>query len=539
MNGTPQTPSAQEILHDAIALFNHGDFAQSITLCVKALNQNPDLSDGWNIAGLNMLSLGHTQKAIEYLLEACKHGKEVGHFINLAEAYRRHKNPQESIKILEALIDDGKIDETILFNLGKSYTDTGDIPRAIAIYRELIRFNPKDGDSLFCLANLLESTDTAEALELYKRAYEEGHKSSGRNLASLYASRDELLAESLKLHEALLQKDPKNADVWFNYANALSYAGESLKAEEAYKKAIALADKNPSYKINLAYLKLRKKHFQEGFALYEARRELEGMNPNVPTEKLYKLGDELKGKRIFLYHEQGLGDTIMFERFITQLSTVAKEILFIAQQPLQSLFSMKTYGGNLKLIHTLPKPNAYDLALPLPSLPAALGLETIPARPKRTEKKKLKRVGFVYKSNPAFEQSGAKSIDPQRLLEALGSLPLELVSLQVEGIDKTLQERFKLEDAGSGLKNFADTQKALESVDLLITIDTAIAHLAGDMGLKTYLLLPKRADWRWEEGKISSWYDSIETFRQKKIGGWEEPLEELVVRLKEDLKESS
>lgn len=522
---TENTLSLEDSLQIALTLYNRGDFQNSLSLCTQILSLFPHCSDAWNIAGLNVLALKLPDKAIGYFTEAYTHRALPSYLINLAEAHRRNHEPRESIRILAALLEHDSCNPLLLYNLARAFQDAGDPQESLRFYQKTLQYAPEDRDALYNLANLLSCSSPKEALEFYQKAAMLSHPYAAQNQARLLVEMD-LLEEALALYRSLLAKEEKNHELWFNYANALALHASYAQAKEAYQKAIHLSPQSSAYRLNLAYLHLRLGELGAGFELYEARRELEGVTPNLSS--LWQPGESLEGKRILLYHEQGLGDTLMFSRFIPLLEAKASSVLFLPQRPLTPLFT--------KALIELPPKESYDIALPLPSLPLALHLTSPLAPPPKESRRALSRrikVGFVCASHSNFPGAKEKSIDPRILLESLQGLPFALHSFQVEGIDVSLIEAFGLVDIGSTLRDFKETQESLLEMDYFITIDTAIAHLIGNLGMEAALLLPKRADWRWEIKEHSSWHPSLRLFRQVCLGSWEEPLSELREYLEE------
>lgn len=593
--------SLTEALQIAADFHAQGDFQSSLSLCIQILTPYPSCAPAWNLAGLNVLRLQLPHKAIDYFHTAYTHESDPAYLINLAEAYRRADEPQESLTILRALQRSNPKNPTLLYNLARTLKDSGALEESITTYRALLALEPHDSEALYNLANLLAPTAPHEAIPLYRHAYALGHQGAGANLALTLARLDSL-EESLALYEALLAASPHDPALHFNHANTLALASSEARAIEAYERAITLDPTAPAPRLNLAYLHLCQGRYKLGWELYEARREMEAMTPHLagasgddsrssnpqeslpleasqkesasdissphegdlplrapvqestppsalcaqdkpdtlaPLAKLWHSGVEITGKRLFVYHEQGLGDTLMFARFLPWLQARAAAVLFLPQAPLRPLFK--------EALATPPRPDDYDLALPLPSLPLALGLENLDplacrgalpwdssASPhKNRASDSVPKVALTFASHSAFPASAAKSLPARELLESLQGLPLALYSFQIEGIEESLAREFGVKDIGRTLGDFGATKSALESMDFVITVDTAMAHLAGSLGMEGAVLLPKRADWRWGEGESSPWYPSLRLFRQTHLDDWSAPLSELRDYLKE------
>ncbi|MGP1579501.1 MAG: tetratricopeptide repeat protein [Wolinella sp.] len=538
-----QNSSLEDALNLATDLYARGDFLNSLSLCSQILAQIPAHAPSWNLAGLNAISLALYDKAISYFSEAYTHAQEPSFLSNLAEAHRKAGNLSESRDILERLCAHDSRNGTFAFNLARTLQDLGEIELAQESYTRALELDPKDCDALFNLANLLAAQKPRDSLPLYQRAHELGDLRATHNLAHTLAQLGEI-EESLALYELLLAKSAENHELHFNYANTLARAKRYTEALTHYTRACTLAPAIPAYRLNLAFLYLKLNDLAQGLPLYESRRELlaesniAGANiAHVWREDSPVVREEaLKNMRVLVFCEQGFGDTLMFARFLPLLKSKVKELLFFPQNALAPLFK--------EALKTLPQ--AYDLALPLPSLPLFLKTEAIPApyidellsnslwealkaRQNKTSSP-CPKIGFIYASHSQFPQSAQKSIDPKMLLNALAPLGFELYSLQFEGIAKELCEEFDVQDAPC--RDFLSlAQRALE-MDFLISVDTAFAHLMGILNLRGAVLLKRDADWRWGDGISSSWYPHLKLLRQQ--DSWESPLKELANYLKKE-----
>lgn len=564
--------TVHDALHIATARYEDGDFHASLELCVQILSIAPGMAQAWNLAGLSALMLGAFGRAAEYFTQCYDLCGDRSVLVNLAETHRRAGNLKESIMLLERLLDDEPNSPMLLYNLARSLQDFGDFYESERRYRDVISLMPDDTDALYNLANLLSdkkslrqesSLDSceawrlfvsraSEAVSLYIRAISLGGQSV-QNLALTLTSLGRL-DEAISLYKQLCDDACVAYELLFNYANALSLRAQKqdLKlAENLYLRAISISQ-NSAYKVNLAYLYLRQNDLKHGLRLYEARRELieEGLlegNTRIWKSScvLDSCGEilspdisdcELKGMRILLFCEQGFGDTLMFSRFIPILQKVAKEVIFIPQRELFSLFlGVFSTAQNTRIVQAIPKDCEFDIAIPLPSLPLALGVSDvrfdspllIQNVKNRVKKSQKMRIAFVYASHSKIDTSVQKSIPPRIFLEALSGLDVELFSFQMEGLSSALCAEFGVNEVGSTLDDFGAVASELASMDFAISVDTAFAHLCGALGIPLAILLPKYADWRYGIGGRSAWYEDVRLFFQSELGSWSEPLEEL------------
>jgi tetratricopeptide (TPR) repeat protein len=326
-------------------------------------------------------------------------------------------------------------------------------------------------------------------------------------------------------------------------------------AIECYDKAIALKPDFFSAYYNKSLLLLVSGYLEQGWPLYEFRLKSDTLNKrqfDIP-EKLWLGKEPLQGKTILLCHEQGLGDVIQFGRYAKLLSELGAKVILEVQPHLFNL--LKNLEGVDELIAsnqkdlTLQNMDQYppfDIYCPLMSLPLAFGttLDTIPnktpylaANPekitaweKRMGPKTKPRVGIVVSGNIINTNDHNRSI---MLAQLLPYLPdnCEYISLQkdVRDIDKIIfaaMTEWKL--YGEELNDFSDTAALCSLMDVVISVDTSVAHLSGALGKPTWVLLPFSPDWRWLlERRDSPWYSSVRLYRQSEPTNWNNVLEEI------------
>ncbi|WP_270977468.1 hypothetical protein [Campylobacter upsaliensis] len=328
---------------------------------------------------------------------------------------------------------------------------------------------------------------------------------------------------ALNLFKQVENYNARNSQFFLFYALTLEYTGYYDKAYKCYKRAISLsADIYTSFEFSKFCLRLGR--FEEGFLYYEMRLHsaskftFSQRHYDVAYAAFYGDKDFLRGKRVLVYCEQGYGDTIMFSRILRSLSKVAKEVIFCPQSALFSLFNthiqtlqkQNKIQSNLKVFAQIPQD--FDYAVPICSLYFFLGVynaKTIAKLPsplisveKKTRMQRAK-VGICFRTStiPHTQSLFYRNIDLEFLLEAFDGLDVELVNF-------TLYQKGELElpanikDVSFELNDWLATSEALREVDLLVSIDSAIAHLSLALGIPTLVLLGDRFDWRW--GKLES-----------------------------------
>lgn len=349
-----------------------------------------------------------------------------------------------------------------------------------------------------------------------------------------------------------------------DYAEAYSNRGLLLNDLKQYDAALADYDKSiavdPDFSDAYWYkglLKLLLGDYQEGWKLYEWRWKTQSMVKakvaRVTAKPLWLGRESLVGKAIILYEEQGQGDSLQFCRYIPMLAALGAKVFFEVSSSMAGLAS--TLKGNPVIVKKGEPLPEFDFHCPLMSLPLAFAtrVETIPSesylstQPEYVEKwrpvladklgKDLLRVGLCWAGGVRPDHPDAMRIDAIRSLRFAQLKPLldcknsTFVSLQL-GPPKDQLDDNRVLDISSELKNWSDTAAVISLLDLVITVDTSVCHLAGALGKKFWLLNRYETCWRWFlEREDSPWYPTARVFRQQKPGDWES----VIARVKEEL----
>ena len=312
---------------------------------------------------------------------------------------------------------------------------------------------------------------------------------------------------------------PSSAWAHHRLGNLLHATGRWREAEPCYRAALDLEPQSQRYHLDLGHLYLGFGDYPRGWPLFEARKGLPGQNADpLPLPNEWQ-GEPLAGKRLLVWPEQGFGDQIMFARFIPELVRRGAEVTLVAPAELVALFS--GLGATvLKFERELqvPQPDYWTLLM---SVPYRLGvtLESLPASPYLTAPPSdvgAARIGVMATGSPHHPNDRERSLPPDeaaRLLALPGAMSLNPMD--------------------TGASDFAQTAGLIAALDLVITVDTATAHLAGALGKPCWILLPwLRSDWRWlQDREDSPWYPSARLFRQMPGGDWSEVVARLAKAL--------
>jgi tetratricopeptide (TPR) repeat protein len=460
----------------------------------------------------------------------------------LAEQGKLHE-AQASLERSLRLIPDNA---TAHNNLGHVLTEQGKLDEAAASYRRALRLKPDYAEAHLNLGvALMEQGKLDDAVQSCEHAlslrpdFAKGHLVLGN-----------MLKEQGKLDEAVvhcqraLRLKPDDADIHNNLALVLAAQNKMDEALASYQRALRLRPDFAQAHMNLGMNLLLLGNFEQGWQEYEWRFQCkEKYLPPFP-QPLWD-GSSLDGRTILLAAEQGSGDTLQFIRCAPLVQERGGRVLLACQPTLVPLLA-RCKGVERLLPIGSPLPD-FDVYVPLMSLPRILGTSAperifadIPyviADPGLVEQWRVRlrdlsdlRVGIAWQGSPTYRGDRRRSI-PLKHFEPLTLLPgVRLISLQ-KGVGSEqlppLADRFGITDLGSTLDEstgpFMDTAAVMKNLDLVVASDTAIAHLAGALGVPVWVALPFVPDWRWMlQREDSPWYPTMRLFRQRAWGDWDE-----------------
>ena len=410
-------------------------------------------------------------------------------------------------------------------------------------FREAVLIAPDFAEGHANLGLLLDRRNRDESAEFHYRC------SIGLNptCAQSHLNLGALLARLKRFDEAeaayrrAIALSPRSAVGWSNLG--VLYAGmkREEQAERCYRTALSLDERYATARFNLSYLLLRQGRFDEGWRCFEARNGNAALAARLDCPRWR--GETLQGRSLLIGCEAGQGDMIQFCRYAAELKARgAARIAMLCHPALKTLFAtLDAVDSVIALDEPMPQ-SAWDFWTPLLSVPyyVKTRLDSIPATipylraaPERIAKwrpllpEAALRVGLVWKGNPRFENDADRSLPTLGVLAPLGSVAgVRYVSLQKgAGEQEAARPRrgLPLIELGSRLQDFADTAAVVNELDLIISVDTAVAHLAGALGKPCWLMLPAyKTDWRWLEDRADSpWYPAtLRLFRQASMGDW-------------------
>jgi len=499
----PDNPNAHYNL--AVALYQQGTVDEAIAEYQQAVALNPHYANAHHNLGMAFYRQNKLDEAI-------------AHYQQAVTLTPDHANCHNSLGV--ALYRKGKLEEAIAHyqqaialnpdyavaydNLGIALKQQGKLEDAIASYRQAIALNPTYASAFNNLGNALREQGQYEAAAL-------------------------ACQEALRLR-------PDYADAHNTYGCVLVDLGNYEAAIAAYEEALHHAPNYADAHLNLGMIRLLLGDLQRGFAEYHWRWRSQQCSPLRYPQALWD-GADLQGKVILLTAEQGFGDTIQFARYATLVAQRGGRVVIACQKPLIRLLA--TVPGVERCVDR-DKDNVETHAhAPLMELPEILGtiLDSIPATvpyvappvdstlaldtPPNTGLK----IGFVWSTSPTNSTTPRRSCSLSYFLSLLEIPGVALYSLHKEPPASdlaALESQPRLQDLRSHLQDFGDTAAAIAQLDLIITVDTAVAHLAGALGKPVWTLLPFVADWRWLRDRSDSpWYPTMRLFRQPRHGDWD------------------
>ncbi len=468
---------------------------------------------------------------------------------NSLAALDRH---EEAVSSYQAALAAAPDRPDILTNCGVALLELDRCEEALSCFERVLGSDP---ENIFILTNrgnaLLRLKHQAEALACYDRALalnpDHAEALTGRGTALATLGRTD---EALASFDRALRIEPRAVAAHVNRGNIFMASAQMQEALASYSAAIELDPEHADANFNAALARLCLGDFRNGWRQYEYRlkkKEFAPLRRAVP-QPVWRGEKELHGKTILLIAEQGLGDAIQFVRYAPLIAALGAKVLLGVQRPVVDLLAtVPGVAGVFGENEPLPE---FDLHCPLLSLPLAFETElaTIPANvpyirayEERIAKWRRRlpddgrlRVGLCWAGTSAHSNNRRRSIPLQSFTAVLSAAGVDFVSLQkdVDETDAATLDALGVIQLGQEFIDFADTAAVISMLDLVISVDTSVAHLAGAMGKAVAVLIPFSPDFRWLLDRTDTpWYPTMRLFRQPAPGNWDAPL----LRLQDEL----
>ena len=453
-----------------------------------------------------------------------------------------------------------------LYNLGLAQSRRGDLAAALASLQRAVTASPEHARAHYHIGNLLRKQNHWEgAVESYQRAavLNPGHAQAHNNLGNVLHEMGRLEEAKASLKQAIAAQSDY-AEAHYNLGMVLEDEGELTEALEYYNLALLADPKYAMAQFNRATTLLLMGAWHEGWLAYEWRWRTS--LKRVTFEQPLWTGQPLTGKRVLLCAEQGLGDTLQFVRFASLVKQRCEQVIVMAQDPLRRMLASCPDVDDV--VGPGDESPSFDVHAPLMSLPGVLDttVETIPAdvpylHPDSGLVNRWRdrlamgdgfRVGIGWQGNPTYRGDRYRSMALKHFVRMAPVAGVHWISLQKgpgkEQLTDLIRENehpdMRILDLGDDVDEeagaFMDTAAIMKCLDLVITSDSAIAHLAGALAVPVWVALPFMPDWRWLlDREDSPWYPTMRLFRQKTPGDWEAVFSEIRKSLELEVKGQS
>jgi tetratricopeptide (TPR) repeat protein/ADP-heptose:LPS heptosyltransferase len=582
---TPGTPAA--LCEAGLHHFRAGRHLDAQLCCRQALEINPDHADTLHLMGLLSLHARQYDHAVEWISRAIRLDPRPDYLVSLGSTLLQQGRYEEALKVFEKAIQLSPDNAELWRQRGDILVQLQRHDQALPSYQHVLTLNPDHPEALYKSGVLLGQFERyGEAI-----AYLDRSDRALPNHAPTLEARAKVLYNLKRPEECLTEGkrayrlDPGNADTCDTIAGALRLLGRHEEALEWFDRALDIAPNSTeiinnkiillyylhrfddifalyarvkSLKLNdamtdgtvsLAYLLTG--NFEAGWPLHQARLTLHSSTYPKISASMWLGEKDIEGKTILIATDEGLGDTIQFVRYVPTLIERGARILLVVPDALHGLLS-----GLSGLLQCIPKSagtgaSAFELHCPVSSLPLAFGtrLDTIPsttpylppptndrmqAWEDRLGPRTKLRVGLVWSGNPKHLNDHNRSTS-LRTLSRILDVDATFVSLQKDPRPNDaaiLRERTDIIDLTADLTDFSETAALVSCLDLVITVDTSVAHLAGALGRPTWILLPYTPDYRWLLDRDDSpWYPSMRLFRQTETREYESVLDRVRTEL--------
>ncbi len=486
-------------------------------------------------------------------------------FFKTALTHHKNGNWNKAREIYEHLLKSNPNNYAVLLNYGPLLSQLNENKLAKNVFEKCLKIYPKDPLLLYNYGKFFHNRKVFDkAIEFYEKSFEiqPQNNLSMYNIGNIYSEKKEF-KKSIKYFEKTIDKNPSNFFAYNNIGFSYKQLGNYEKAESFFKKSIEKKSDFIEGHINYSTTLLSQKKFDQGFSEYEFRKKSK-IFPDYINYRELKIetpiweGQNISGKTILIFTEQGIGDIFQFSRYIYELHNVLKARVILRLK--HNLFHFYNLKG-IRTISENEKIPKHDFHQHLMSLPGIFY---------KKNKSFLKNINFINYDNLKLKKwqdffksfSGVKvGINSETTLRpgATGSLeryiPIEQfkVLTDIKNINFFVIEREFNEDKlkvinknsnvnyfknlDKSVKPFEDTVGIIKNLDLVITADTSIAHLSVTLQKKTWIALPFVCDWRWfREQKESVWYDDVLLYRQKDDKSWNKPFLELKKDLEKKFK---
>jgi tetratricopeptide (TPR) repeat protein len=508
----------KQLIKTAFNYYQSGNFQQAENIYREILTNQPHNVHALYFLGIISFQRENYYLSIEYFKKViCLDPQNGGTYINLGDALRENQQIDEAILSYQKAIQLNPTLEDAYNNIGVCLKEKGLLDEAILYYQKALQLNPK-----------------------FSGAY--------NNLGVVYNEKQQY-NNAIFCYQKAFQIDPNSAETYNNLGCVLQDRGDFDNALINFKKALQLDPQNADAHLNLSFLLLLSGNFNRGWKEFSWRLKRKDSQRYDFSQPLWD-GANIDGLTILLHTEQGLGDTLQFIRYAPFIAQNGAKVIVACQREVCAL--LRTVEGIEQVIERgedLPDFNVY---CPLLSLPLLLNatLESIPAkvpyvridsllvqkwRNKVQHDHSKIKVGLVWAGRPEHKDDRNRSCRLEFFSPLAELSNISFYSLQ-KGVAseqaKNPPKGMKFLDYTEEIRDFSDTAALMENLDLTLSVDTSVVHLAGALGKSVWTLIPFSPDWRWMLNREDSpWYPTMRLFRQPSLGDWES----MIARVKDEL----
>jgi tetratricopeptide (TPR) repeat protein len=543
-------PNVGQALQEAVTLQQQGRLREAEKIYTRVLKALPDQFDALNLLGTIKAQRGQAGEAYRLITAALKvNPRAPDAWVNLGIVLHALKRDQEALESFDKALALKPGDADALHQRANALLTLGRAQDALAAVDQVLSLIPRHpharlnrGLALAALGRHEEALAEFDGALALSPGNPAAHYNRGISLFNVGRYEDAVAA-----YDSALSIAPDHVKAWNNRGLALQALNRHDEALASYSRALEIRKDYADAHFNQALALLTIGDFRRGFEQYEWRWRRTGMPAHRRGYgRPLWLGEyPLQRHTILLHAEQGLGDTIQFARYVPLVARTGAKVVLEVQPELAPLLG-RLEGAAAVVPRGEPLP-PFDVHCPLGSLPLALKTEpaTIPAGGPylkaddariakwraRIEAPERPRVALAWSGNAQHVNDRNRSIPLSRLAPLCSAASIRFIGIQRElrGEDpEVLAREPRVMQIGAELDDFADTAAVVALVDLVISVDTSVAHLAGALGRPVWVLLPFSPDWRWTlAGESSRWYPTARLFRQPSLGDWDSVVERL------------
>ena len=592
---TPASPAANDLAALHASVLEHmqaGRFLEAQLFCQQALAMDPQDADTMHLVGVVHAEAQQFDHAVEWTSRAIRREAKPSYLTTLGAALLNLGRREEALQVFDKAVQLEPGNAEPWWRMANALIAAGRSSEALLCFQHAVELNPRHREAAYKTGVLLKEAGRFEEALVYLDRSADAQPDHAPTFAMRGFVRAGLkrYEEAIADYEQAIRLDPQQEEAcsnlgttlrvlgqperalgWYdrslavkptianatNRAVTLTELGRFYEARAAYQYAISIDPEHPTLIWNLSLFQLWLGDFEAGWRGREARWNVPGIAQGYPKlDTPMWIGEEpIAGKTVAVCQDEGLGDTIQFARYVPMLAARGARVILVVNEALCPLLSRQS-GVSL----CLPKKHGmvvppFDFHIAIDSLPLAFGtrLDSIPPgkdylpapEPHRVQAwedrlgpRDRLRVGLVWSGNPRQPNNHNRSV-PLQMLSRILDLDATFVSLQKEPLPQdaeTLRQRKDIVDHTDQLTDLAETAALASCLDLVITVDTSVAHLAAALGRPTWILLAYVADWRWLLGRDDSpWYPTARLFRQTSTGNYADVIDrvraELLLRI--------